>query len=45
MNFFGETLMFVSPPLPKALIFWLACLVMIGTPLGMAIMAWRRRWF
>ncbi len=45
MNFFGDTLMFVTPILPKAVLFWLACTVMIGTPIGMAFMAWRRRWF
>ncbi len=45
MNFFGETLMFVSPALPKAALFWVACAVMIGTPVGMTIMARRRGWF
>jgi magnesium transporter len=45
MNFFGDTLMFTSPALPKALIFWIACTVMLGTPMGMAILAWRRKWF
>ena len=44
MNFFGDTLMFVAPHLPKAGLFWGACLVMIGTPVGMAIMARRRGW-
>jgi Mg2+ and Co2+ transporter CorA len=42
MNFFGDTLMFTSPALPKATIFWLACAVMLGTPMGMAFLAWRR---
>jgi magnesium transporter len=45
MNFFGDTLMFTSPPLPKAAMFWAACTVMLGTPLGMAFLAWRRKWF
>ena len=45
MNFFGETLMFTWPALPKAALFWMACIVMIATPVGMAITAWRRGWF
>ncbi len=45
MNFFGDTLMFTWPILPKAALFWSALPVMIGTPIGMAIMAWRRGWF
>jgi magnesium transporter len=45
MNFFGDTLMFVSPPLPKAALFWLACAIMVGTPVAMTIMARRRGWF
>ncbi|WP_435010536.1 magnesium/cobalt transporter CorA [Tundrisphaera lichenicola] len=45
MNFFGDTLMFTRPGLPKSLIFWLACSVMLATPLGMGWLAWRRRWF
>jgi magnesium transporter len=45
MNFFGETLMFVTPALPKAALFWTACALMIGTPIGMTIMARRRGWF
>jgi magnesium transporter len=45
MNFFGETLTFISPPLPKATLFAIACTVMIGTPVGMALMARRRNWF
>jgi magnesium transporter len=44
MNFFGETLMFVSPGLPKAVLFGIACTIMIGTPIGMAFMARRRNW-
>ena len=45
MNFFGETLMFTWPLLPKTALFWMACAVMIGTPVGVAFMAWRRGWF
>jgi magnesium transporter len=45
MNFFGDTLMLVAPPLPKATLFWLTCALMIGTPIGMTIMARRRGWF
>ncbi len=45
MNFFGDTLMFVSPPLPKAALFWLTCTLMIGTPIAMTILARRRGWF
>jgi magnesium transporter len=45
MNFFGDTLMFVWPPLPKATLFWAACLLMTATPVGLAIMARRRGWF
>jgi magnesium transporter len=45
MNFFGDTLMFTSPPLPRAAIFWAACAVILGTPMGMAFLAWRRKWF
>ena len=44
MNFFGETLMFTTPALPRATVFWSACAVMIGTPIGVAIMARRRGW-
>jgi len=45
MNFFGDTLMFVSPPLPKAVLFGIACAIMIGTPIAMTLMARRRGWF
>ena len=31
--------------LPKAALFWSACALMIGTPVGMTITAWRRGWF
>ncbi len=45
MNFFGDTLMFTWPPLPRAALFWSACTVMLSAPIGMTIMAWRRGWF
>jgi magnesium transporter len=45
MNFFGDTLMFTWPPLPKGALFWSAFAVMIGTPAGLAIWARRRGWF
>jgi magnesium transporter len=44
MNFFGDTLMFTWPALPRTMIFWGACALMIGTPVGMAIVARRRGW-
>ncbi len=44
MNFFGDTLMFTWPPLPKAWLFWASVFVMIGTPVGMSIEARRRGW-
>ena len=44
MNFFGEALAFVTLPLPKEVLFWGACAVMIGTPVVMAILARRRGW-
>ena len=45
MNFFADTLAFTSPPLPRTILFWGACVVMFGTPMLMAFLAWRRRWF
>ena len=45
MNFFGETLMFTWPDLPRSALFWSACALMLATPLGMTIMARRRGWF
>jgi magnesium transporter len=45
MNFFGETLMLVWPPLPNATLFWLTIALMIGSPIAMTIMARRRGWF
>ena len=44
MNFFGETLAFTSH-LPKALLFWSTCLVMLGTPGAMWAWARHRGWF
>ena len=45
MNFFGDTLMFTWPILPKTALFLMACAVMIGTPIGLTFEAWRRGWF
>lgn len=45
MNFFGDTLMFVSPPLPKAILFWMAVSAMVATPLVVYRVARRRGWF
>ncbi len=45
MNFFGETLMFTSPILPKTALFWLTMTMMLSTPVGMWAMARRRGWF
>ena len=45
MNFFGETLMFTSPILPKTTLFWLTVTIMILTPVGMWLLARRRGWF
>jgi magnesium transporter len=44
MNFFGETLSFMSP-LPKGALFGLTCLVMFATPVMMYLWARRKRWF
>lgn len=44
MNFFGETLAFQTE-LPKALLFWTTCLVMLLTPGAMALWARHRGWF
>ena len=44
MNFFGDTLMFTWPPLPKAALFWAAFAVMLGMPVLIAILARRRGW-
>lgn len=45
MNFFGDTLMFTTPALPKAGLFWLACAVMVATPIVITLVARRRGWF
>ena len=45
MNFFGDTLMFQSPVLPKTLMFWATVGLMIATPAAMWLVAWRRGWF
>ncbi len=45
MNFFGETLMFTGPVLPKAALFWLTMTMMIMTPVGMWLLARLRGWF
>ena len=45
MNFFGDTLMFTWPPLPKGGLFWGACTLMIGTPIVLGVLARRRGWF
>ena len=45
MNFFGETLMFVAPALPKAALFWGAMAAMAAAPAGMWILARRLGWF
>ena len=45
MNFFGDTLMFTSPQLPKSIIFAIACAIMFATPAVMYFWARRRGWF
>ncbi len=45
MNFFGETLVFTSPPLPRGLIFVLTCAVMLATPAFMYRYGKRHGWF
>jgi magnesium transporter len=44
MNFFGETLAFHSE-LPRSLLFWSTCLVMLLTPAAIALWARHRGWF
>ena len=44
MNFFGETLAFQSP-LPKRLLFTIACLMMVVPSWAMYLWARRRGWF
>ena len=45
MNFFGGTLEFTGPPLPKAGLFWATVAVMAATPILIAAVARRRGWF
>ena len=45
MNFFGETLMFREPELPRRLIFGLTVGLMVLAPLGMWAVARSRGWF
>ena len=45
MNFFGETLMFRTPILPKTLMFWAIVGLMPAMPVGMWLAARRRGWF
>ena len=45
MNFFGQTLEFTSPPLPKATLFWASMAVMFATPFVIGGIARRRGWF
>ncbi|WP_435016278.1 magnesium/cobalt transporter CorA [Tundrisphaera sp. TA3] len=45
MNFFGQTLEFTSPPLPRAMLFWGTMAIMLATPFGIALIARRRGWF
>lgn len=44
MNFFGSTLEFRSPELPRAALFWGACFLMFAPPIVLACVAWRRGW-
>ena len=45
MNFFGDTLAFTSPDLPKTALFWLIVTIMILTPVAMSLFARFRGWF
>ena len=45
MNFFGDTLMFSAPILPKTVLFWLTVTIMILTPVAMWAVARLRGWF
>ena len=45
MNFFGETLMFQAPMLPRTALFWGTISLMVASPLGMWLMARSRGWF
>ena len=44
MNFFAETLA-IQSPLPKRLLFFGSCLIMLTSPLFIAVYAYRRKWF
>jgi magnesium transporter len=45
MNFFGQTLEFTGPPLPKATLFWGSVLVMLATPYVLWFWSRLRGWF
>lgn len=45
MNFFGETLAFHSPELPRTALFVLACLAMAASPGALWFVGRRRGWF
>ena len=45
MNFFGDTLMFTAPQLPRAALFWGTVTLMVLTPPGMWLFARARGWF
>lgn len=45
MNFFGETLGFVSPTLPKALLFWSSMAMMVATPWVVYRWVKRKGWY
>ncbi len=45
MNYFGETLTFTAPILPKTGLFWVTVTMMILTPVGMWVVARVRGWF
>ena len=44
MNFFGDTLAFEWPPLPRTVLFWMILAAMIGTPVLFWQVARRRGW-
>ncbi len=44
MNFFSDNLA-VKAELPRGLLFWITCLIMVGTPFVMYAWARRRGWF
>ncbi|WZO96317.1 magnesium/cobalt transporter CorA [Isosphaeraceae bacterium EP7] len=45
MNFFGQTLEFTGPPLPKATLFWASVIVMAATPYVLWFWSRLRGWF